>query len=176
MRPFTAFILFSVCFTTTHAQQGLINQTDSLKKKHGSWVIYLDQSWKETKDSVNAPYYRFTHFEHGVDTQPTGKRKGYHLVNQATGHKQLLDGEYVWKDKNEVTRWVDVFRNGEPVSMTLFDKKGNKREYLDFQKQWRGVPNTYQIIIYRKNGKEEYYYMRPVNKHWAAYSGSKEGI
>ena len=67
------YILLLFCFTlTAFSQNNLINQKDSIGKKHGKWLVYWDSNWKEVKDSSQSVYHRYTVYDHGENIYPMG--------------------------------------------------------------------------------------------------------
>lgn len=150
-----------------------LNQLDEKGKKHGTWKVYLDQNWKEVKDTNEAVYTRFTHYENGYETTKTGNRSDAILKNQPKNGKELLNGEYKWTDKMGNVKYVDVFDKGNYVSFTHF-KDGKKVEETEYSMQWKNEPNTYRMSVI-KDDKTEYYWMRKGPKGWMGYSGAADG-
>jgi hypothetical protein len=71
--------LFVSVFVT--AQTEKLNQLDDRGKKHGKWIVYLDNNWDKVSDSTKAVFYRYNYFDHGVSLYPMGPcgKKGWKL-------------------------------------------------------------------------------------------------
>jgi hypothetical protein len=57
------------------------NKYDENGKRHGKWLVYLDNNWKRIDDSTIASYKKYTYYDHGVNIYPMGPsgKKGYRL-------------------------------------------------------------------------------------------------
>lgn len=161
------FILF-FAITSGYSQNG---EFDSDGKKHNTWIIYLDNMWSET-DSSTALYYRYTNFEHGINTLPMGPsgKKGWQLIPEISKNTQpiKLNGEYKWIDEKGTIRSVHEFENGKYLSCKEYDKSGELEQHFDYKAQYRDEPNTYYVILYNKE-KETKFVMRNGANGWALY-------
>jgi hypothetical protein len=95
------FIFFSIALCLSLfsiSQTEKLNQLDEKGKKHGKWVVYLDENWDKLKDSTKALYYRYNYFDHGVSLYPMGPcgKKGWKLEQPqgATSQNKMLNGTY----------------------------------------------------------------------------------
>ncbi|MFI5204436.1 MAG: hypothetical protein ACHQF2_08055 [Flavobacteriales bacterium] len=164
------FLLSNVSF----AQTGL-NQLDSLGKKHGKWVLYLNALGKDLKNSTGAVYCRYTYYDHGKHLQPMGgfigkKGKLVSTDTSKTNGVTLLDGEYKCLDKKGRLRFIHVFKNGEYVSYTEYYKSGIVNSYFDYTKKWGGQEHSWYIYENNKKGKRKYDgYFRNGHRGWVIY-------
>ena len=167
-------VLFALTtWTVAHGQTDKLNQFDTNGKKDGKWTVYLDNQWKEVKDSEQAVYYRYTWYAHGTNTSPMGSFGKLTLVpadnDLQKGKPKLLDGEYKWQDKNGQTKFILVLKKGEFISYKEFYKSGQVHQYFDYTKKWQGQPHTYCMTIYDKTGNPKDYYMRSGESGWMGY-------
>lgn len=173
----------SLILTVAHGQTEKINQIDSAGKQHGKWIVYLDYYWKTVKDSNEAVYYRYTYFDHGINTIRMGSRgsKGWKFepATDTAGQKgkvKILDGEYKSFDKKGQLKFIQVFDKGEYVSYKEFNKSGKLYTRFDYKKKLNNEPNTYAIYIHRKNGDVECYYMSKGKYGWMAYGSPSDSV
>ena len=189
----TNFLLF-VFFGLTvfsYGQKDSLNQRDSLGKKDGTWIEYLDAKWKVLKDSSHAVYAAYNYYDHGENTFRVafnGVHRLRHKLeyagnnNPQNGRIKILDGEYKWLDKKGRVVTIDSFKNGEHVFVKYFfgeraggllgfKKKftGKLGGYYDFTKTYKGQPHTYYMETYDKNGIVTHYYTRKGKYGWLAY-------
>ena len=157
----------------TFAQTEKLNQFDDKGKKHGKWVIYWDNNWKQV-DSVNAIYARYTFYDHGDNLNAMGPcgAKGWELVtNEYTSNKfgkaLLLDGEFNWMDPKKVMRFSFVIKNGEFVSYKEYNKAGVMTAFFDYTKEYNGQKHSYKVNQYDKDGKlkSEMYMVKDMNNN-----------
>lgn len=147
---------------TVLSQTKTLNQFDADGKKHGQWVLYLDEYGNKTNDSIEATYYRYTHYDHGIHTQPmggfipkTGKIEA--PSNQVKNNKPiLLDGEYKCLDKKGRILYCHVFHNGNYVSYKEYYTTGELHKHFDYTTHCTEQEHSWYMYIYSKDGKEEY--------------------
>lgn len=157
--------------------QEKINQLDSIGKKNGKWIVYLDDSWKEVKDSCDAEYYRYTYYEHGVNLQPMGKFGGKNFklespVDSAGKNERikLLDGEYKWYDAKGRLSSEHSLNKGEYIYSKEYYPSGKLMQHFDFTRTWNNQPNTWHISIYnKKDDGVKHYYFRNGKYGWMGY-------
>ena len=149
--------------------QDKLNQMDSVGKKDGKWVVYLDKQWKEVKDTAKAIYYRYTYYDHGTNLYPMGPmEKTLENAPQYNGKKILLNGEYKWLDKSGKAKFILVLKEGWFISYREFDKSGTLRSYFDYTKKWKGEVYTWRMTVYKKNGSVVNFFYRWDN-FWVAW-------
>jgi hypothetical protein len=178
----TKFILFLFfCLTGfTYGQQISLNQLDSAGKKDGKWIVYLDDTWKEVKDSSDAKYCRYTYYEHGINLYPMGTcgRKGWILAVPAgssrVGKLTLLDGEYEWHDKKGRLSSAHSFTKGEYVFCKEYYSSGKLMQHFDYTMKYKDQPHTWHMTIYDKKENVKLYYFRKGNSGWMGYGYSPE--
>ncbi len=152
------FLIFNTLFFKS--QTVGINQIDSNGKKDGKWVVYLDNNWKKLKDSVNAVYYRYTYYDHGVNIYPMGASGGKKFKldpsfvqgSSSTSGLILLDGEYKWYKKNGKISSIHIFKNGEYIMCKEFYKSGQLHQFFDYTKKCDGQQHGWSLLIYNKEG------------------------
>lgn len=151
------------------------NQYDSKGKKHGRWIVYLDQDLKKLEDSTNAKYYRYTFYDHGrnLNAMSHWGGKGWRLEssNKDTSSNKkiaLLDGLYKWYDNKGILRASYELKSGEFVSYKEYYSSGQVSQEFDYTKLWEQIPHSYYVAMYDKQGnlKSESYYRPDKNGHW----------
>ncbi len=148
-------ILFFSLFTFSQTEK--LNQLDDKGKKHGKWVIYLDENWDKVKDSTRAIYYRYNYFDHDVSLYPMGPcgKKGWKLeslVAPGTSAK-MLNGTYKWFTKEGKLSSEHVLKNGEYVSCKEYYPTGELNQHFDYTKKCKGETHGWGAFIYDKTGK-----------------------
>lgn len=155
MRTRLLFIVLSICCSLT-AQ---INQTDGKGKKHGKHKLYLDKYWNTVSDSMQAVYFKYTYYDHGLDTRPFGKggsNKLWKMRTQVDTAAQkgikILNGDYRWHDPKGRLMYWHVFKDGEYVMYKEFYETGELHHVFDCTKQSKGEPWSWYKITYDKKG------------------------
>jgi len=175
-------IFFAELSSTCCGQPDTLNQYDSNNKKHGKWIVYLNDYWKEVKDSSEAIYKKYIFFDHGINLYPMGPRdKSWKMEHKgdstfSNDKIKLLDGEYKWIDEKGITRGIDVFKNGEYILYKWYFASGEINQIFDYAKTWKGESHTYSIREYDKKGKVKYYFHRNGNKGWMFYESPEEDL
>jgi hypothetical protein len=173
-------LLIIFLFLTTifsYGQDEKVNQYDSIGKKHGKWVEYLDYYWNVKKDSSKAVYYRYTWYDHGLNTIQMGNRgrRGWKFepvadTNGLNGKPKLLNGEYRSYDKNGQLRFFNVLDKGNYVLYIGYGKSGETKMKIEFMKRLNNIPHTYAMYIYKNDGDLLCYYMsKGPRGGWLAY-------
>jgi hypothetical protein len=164
------------------AQKEVINQFNSNKKKDGKWIVYLDNVWKEVKDSSAASFYRYTYYDNGENIYPMGPcgRNGWKLetTNKSeTGLKPaLLDGDYKWVDKKGQLSSTHVFINGEYQDCKEYFKDGKLSQHFAYTKKFREQAHSYCIYHYSKKGDLKFYIMHKSRGTWLLSEGSEDDM
>lgn len=161
-------------FTSLSCSQDILNQFDDKGKKHGKWIVYLDNEWKGVKDSSEAIFYRYTYFDHGTNLYPMGSfGKKWKLESSTCDPSQsdkvkLLDGEYKWIDKDGRAGFIFVIKNGEFISYKEFHPTGELHQHFDYLKKWEGQEHSWCINIYDKKGHltHESYMKKDKDGNW----------
>lgn len=172
-------LLFCGCKLISFAQEETLNNYDSNGTKHGKWIVYLNDYWKEVKDSSEASYYKFTYYENGKNIYPMGPRNKKWKLDHSGSNKymndkiKLLDGEFSWTDEKGITRGIDIFVNGEYVLYKWYYPSGKINQIFDYTKKWEGEMHTYSVREYNKKGKIKYYFNRKGNNGWMFYVSSE---
>ena len=139
------------------AQTEKLNQLDEKGKKHGKWIIYLDNNWFKLKDSTKAVYYRYNYYDHGTSLYPMGPcgKKGWRLeVTQGAGApSKFLNGEYKWYNKEGKLSSTHVLKNGEYVMCKEYYPTGELNQHFDYTKKCKGEIHGWGVYIYDKAGK-----------------------
>jgi hypothetical protein len=176
MKTKLTFFLVLALSTFSFAQQAQLNQRDSAGKKDGKWIVYLDDIWKEVKDSSDAKYYRYTYYDHGENLYPMGPcgRKKWRLEAPTDSlHKnekiKLLDGEYKWYDADGRLSSAHSLSKGEYLHCREFYPSGKLEQHFDYTMKWNEQPHTWHITIYDKNDKAKKYYFRNGVNGWMGY-------
>ena len=148
-----------------------INESDKDGKKHGRWIVYLDEFWAKC-DSSKALYKRFTVYDHGINLYPMGTcgSKGWTLkgnVNSGSGIS-ILDGEYSWYDKQSRIFSTHVLQNGNYVDYKEFFTDGKLQQHFEYLKRYQDQENTWLITIYSKKGtvKQQLYMVKDAKGRW----------
>ncbi len=178
--------LFTVIFLLVHifsfGQTEKINQLDNDGRKHGKWIIYLDEKWKPVKDS-KALYFRYTYYNRGTDVfeRVAWGKKGWKLdssVSRDTVKKSaptMLNGEYTWYDSKGRLSSIIVYVDGEIISCKHYYSSGELHEHLDYEKKYKNEKLTYYYYGYNKDGTLKYEgVFRKGDKGWAIYPLSVE--
>jgi hypothetical protein len=174
-------LIFCLGLTIISYSQDSLNQLDSAGKKNGRWIVYLDKSWKEVKDTNQAYYYDYTYYDNGYNVYTMDWGKNWKLVHageneQQKGRLKLLNGEYSWIDSKNRTRMVINYKNGVIVSSKWAYPAGIGFGTWDYTKKWRGEAHTYRYCEYNKNGEAIYYWMHKIKPYgWGLYPGSENG-
>ena len=140
------------------AQTDTLNQFDPNGKKHGKWIVYLDQNWDKVKDSTKASFIRYTFFDHGKNIYPMGPcgGKNYKLTNFSTVSNdkriKLLDGEYKWYNEKGNLSSIHVFKNGEYIFCKEYYPSGEINQHFDYTKKCEGQEHGWTVYIYDKKG------------------------
>jgi len=173
-------------------QAEAINQLDSKGKRNGKWIEYPDAKWKVVKDSSAAVYYRYAHYDHGVNLYGSSNHSRLNFKLESSGNSnqagkiKMLDGEYKWLDKKGRVVSIDKYNNGEVIwsknyswhvgntwlgEMLGYRKNltGTLHESYDFTKKYKEQPYTFYIEIYDTKGKVKTYYSRSDIYGWCAY-------
>lgn len=198
MKTFTSLLLFFYSTIISFGQFEKINQLDSIGKKNGKWIDYLDAKWRVVKDTSKAVYCGYNFYDHGENTlriTPFRPIRFYHKLEvthdevQLVNGKKILSGEYKWLDKKGRVVSIDSFKNGEHIWVKDYDwdrfgiyilgwnKKmtGKLHGYVDYRKTYEGQPNSYYIEEYDKKGNiKSYYYMKCSYAGWAGYPITKK--
>jgi hypothetical protein len=162
--------------------QNKINQLDSAGKKHGPWIVYLDNNWKEVTDSTKASFSRYAYFYNGINNQPVDPcQQGWYFLNNGgnnlqRGRTKLLDGQYTWTDNRGNTRCVALFKNGECQYFKWYYPSGTIQTYYNYTKNWKDQDHSYFISAYDKNGIATYSYWRKGPDGWGSLVSNKDGI
>jgi len=176
--------LLALCmaFAVFSNSQNKINQLDSAGKKHGNWVVYLDNNWKEMTDSNTASFCRYAYFENGINIEPMDPcGKGWYFINAGgnnarKGKTTILDGEYTWTDNRNNTRLIAAFKNGEPRYIKWFSPNGLRQSYYDYTKKWKNQDHSYFITTYDQNGVATYSFWRKGPDGWGSLACNKDGM
>lgn len=152
------FFLLSICISFSAASQNeKLNQLDEKGKKHGKWVVYLDEHWFKVKDSSKAVYYRYNYFDHGVSLYPMGPcgKKGWKLesIPAEGASSKMLNGTYKWFTKDGKLSSEHVLKNGEYVSCKEYYDTGELNQHFDYTKKCKGEIHGWGVYIYDKAGK-----------------------
>ena len=192
MKKILPLLLFFCLSVLCYSQTQKLNQLDSLGKKNGVWIEYLNVKWKVLKDSSRAVYWGYNYYDHGDNTFRIafgGMHRLHHKLEVVSNNNQksrikMLDGEYKWYDRRGRIVSVDSFANGDHVfakyyawemfgSAYLFgyNKKrtGKLLEYDDYRKKYKDEPFTYYIERFDKKGNVSHYYTRKAKYGWMAY-------
>ncbi len=175
-----ASILFLILTISIYGQSKM-NQYNSSGKKHGKWAVYLDNEWKEIKDSSKASFIKYTYFDNGTNLYPMGPRDKSWMLKNSNGVSSttglvILNGEYSWIDKKGQLRAVDVFKNGEYVMHKFYYSNGKINQIFDYTKKYKGQDYTYTISEYNKDGKMKFYIHRNGTSGWMLYEGSEDDL
>lgn len=175
--PFTGF-----CSCGLTVGRDTLNQRDSTGKKNGYWVLYLNRSLHNKKDSNRACYYRYTYYDHGVNLYPMGGvDKKWTLTHTPSNNKHMgtiteLDGTFTWKDNKGITRAVITYKNGLCCIFRWFYPSGEEYYTWDYTRPFRKQAHTYTYYFYDKHRNIKYYYFRKINGQWLLIRGSKDEI
>ena len=158
--------------------QAQINRLDEGGKKHGRWKMYLDDIWKETEDTANAKYIRYTVYEHGTNLFSMGPcgRKGWTLESEGSSKSKLLDGEYVWKKTNGQVSSKHKFKNGEYIYAREYSNMGDMKQDFDYVHKYNGDPNTWSVTVYKSSGEKKFFIFRKGDNYWNLYPGSENDV
>lgn len=174
------FIVFAAfCF----AQTETLNQFDAAGKKDGKWILWLNNIWREVKDSSESVYCRYTRYDHGDNIYPMAmwgaknwKLESVNGNNPQIGNIKLLDGDYKWIDNKGVIRSTHKFVNGECVVNKFFNSSGTLYDIYDYTKQWNGLAYTWLITQYDKKGNIKYFYSQKYKGKWQAVQDFTDSI
>lgn len=159
MKTLFFLFLFFIKFQDACSQEAPLNQFDPKGKKHGKWIVRLDENWKKVKSPAETVYFRYTWYDHGSNIYPMGEcgGKGYKLEvksNQAVRDTiQVLDGEYTWYNADGKISSVHVLKNGEYISCKEYYPTGELSQYFDYTKKCEGQEHSWCVSIYDKTGK-----------------------
>jgi hypothetical protein len=180
MKAFIVSLLFFYA-SGIYSQSRKINQLDSAGKKDGLWIVYLDETWRELKDSSGAKFFRYTYFDHGENVYPMGPwgSKSWKLEspagNSQAGNKiKMLDGEYKWIDEKGKIRSVHKYDDGQRVSIHNYFSSGELDQIFDDTKKWQGQPLTYRISEFDKKGNVRGRYFMRKEKSWQFFNGGAD--
>ncbi len=177
----TIFILSVILlsFTSAYGQAEPLNQLDNAGKKDGKWILYLDYKGDKVKDSVDAAYWRFTYYDHGVHIYPMGGFISKNGKIESTGDKEqtnkikMLDGEYKCFDNKGHLQFIHVFKNGNYVSYKEFYPSGELHTYFDYTEHYEAQPHSWYMYTYDKTGKVTYegWTKKDEKGHWPSMAG-----
>jgi hypothetical protein len=166
MRNLAIFLFLLSSVTFLNAQTDRLNQVDSLGKKTGVWIVYLNKNWKQVRDTNKAVFYRYKYYEKGIDIQSMGWCGKKWNVSYTGGNGQQgggitqLDGEYKWTDKKGGKRCIATFKNGECLTFKWFYPSGAPQSVWDYTKKYKDQPYSYWFAEYDKKGGVREYYFR----------------
>ena len=150
--------------------KNLINQLDSLGKRDGKWIVYLDNNWKHIEDSLSASHYRYTYYSHGTNIYPMGPcgKEGYKLESSNIGRSKLLHGEYKWFDAKGRTTSIHILNHGEYISCKEYFHSGKVSQFFDYKKKCEGEIHGWHAYIYDDEGEllSEKIMCKDKNGHW----------
>lgn len=139
------------------SQTEKLNQLDEKGKKHGKWVIYLDNNWDKLKDSTKAVYYRYNYYDHGTSLYPMGPcgKKGWTLKTTSgpPSQNKMLNGTYTWYDKKGKISSEHILKDGHYVSCKEYYPTGELNQHFDYTKKCKGETHGWGVFIYDKTGK-----------------------
>lgn len=139
------------------SQNEKLNQVDEKGKKHGKWIVYLDNNWYKVKDSAKAVFYRYNYFDHGTSLYPMGPcgKKGWKLesATEPGTSPKLLSGTYKWYNKEGKLSSEHILKNGEYVSCKEYYPTGELNQHFDYTKKCKGEIHGWGVYIYDKAGK-----------------------
>jgi hypothetical protein len=161
------------------AQDTTLNRFNTSGQKHGKWLVYLDNNWKEVSDSSQAVYRRFTIYDNGFNIFPMGPsgKKGWKLRPETAGNSGLLNGEYSWVKPNGEVNSTHSFTDGQYNDCKEYDSNGNMIQHFDFSKRYKDELNTYFLYQYDKNANlKRFYIMRNGREGWALYEFSEDDL
>lgn len=153
------FLSVALCLSLFAVSQSeKLNQLDDKGKKHGKWIIYLDNNWDKLKDSSKAVYFRYNYYDHGTSLYPMGPcgKKGWKLeviTPPGSTPGKFLNGEYKWYDTKGKLTSVHVLKNGEYVSCKEYYPTGELNQHFDYTKKCKGEVHGWGVYIYDKTGK-----------------------
>lgn len=176
----TLTLLLLILIKFVFCQSPLLNQFDSLGKKNGKWILYLDKTGAKLSDSLGASFCRYTYYDHGTHIYPMGNfiSKNGKIVAAENNSNQyskikLLDGEYKCLDSKGRVKFIHVFKNGEYISYKEFYKSGKLHTFFDYTKHWQEQAHSWYWCVYNKKGKVQYedYTKRDDHGHWPPMRG-----
>ncbi len=160
-----------------------MNQFDSNGKKDGKWTVFLDARWNQLKDSSQAVYYRYTYFDHGINTIPMSPRGMRPKAKAETpegedlrpGEPIAMNGVYKWFDPKGKVGMMQEFKDGEMVAYKDYRRNGKLRQEIDFTQKYLEEPYTYQIWFTDKKGNRTRYFHQKTKKWgWVDYQAPYE--
>lgn len=183
MKQVISLILFFGLAEFAFSQTESLNQLDAAGKKNGKWIVWLNDIWKEVKDSSEASYCRYTRYDHGDNIYPMAMwgAKNWKLEssggnNPHIGKVKLIDGDYKWVDNKGTVRSTHKFINGECVVNNFFRSSGELYDTYDYTKQWNGLAYTWLITQHDKKGGVKYFYSQKLKGKWVAVQDFTDSI
>jgi hypothetical protein len=149
------YFLFSLFIFSLSASIAQINLRDDEGKKHGKWIVYLDNNWARTDDSTKASFKRMTVYDHGTNLYPMGPcgRKGWTLIGKTEKSGiTRLEGEYKWIKKNGKISSSHVFNEGNYIDCKEYYSNGKVEQHFDYTKKFGTQENSWCLTIYDKEG------------------------
>jgi len=116
------------------------------KTVYNRW-IYLDKNWKQIIDTTDYSYKRLTTIEGTTNIHPMGQygKDNFTLEKlENSSSSKILNGTYIWYNKNGLKKSEHVFVKGELKSSKQFRKNGNLKSYLEYN----SFPNEKGIAFY----------------------------
>ena len=166
------FIMLLLLGTEGKCQSVVLNALDSAGKKHGKWVLYLDEDWHIANDSANAKFCRYTYFDHGVNLYPMGAcgGKGFILVSSkdSSTSSGQLHGKYVWYDSHSRLKSEHFFDRGEYVYCKEFYPNGTLQQYFNYKKVNVDSEISWTVTGYKKSGEQKFQFVfcKDKNGRW----------
>lgn len=156
-RSILKFVLvFIIIQSLSFAQE--TNKLDDKGKRHGKWLVYLDNNWKRIDDSTKATYKKYTYYDHGVNIYPMGPcgKKGYRLESSPEVSKKgnyiFLEGKFTWFNKKGKISSEHVFKNGEYISCKEYYPTGELEQFFDYTKKCEEQQHGWTVTLYNKDG------------------------
>jgi len=155
---------------------------DANGKRHGRWTVWMDANWKDVKDSTQAHYARYVHFDNGELLQMLNpiRQKDWKQEYEAQTaplavDSKLVHGRYSWYGAKGNLICVQEFNNGEPVSIDVYRANGSLDMRVDYTKRWMEQPNTAFVATQEKSGAVESYFWRKAEPTgWRSWPADKE--
>ncbi len=170
MKVFIILLFFISIQEIVMGQNFAINQLNEKGKKTGKWLIYLDENWKEVKDTNASIYKYYDEYLNGKPLIGIGKIKHKNRLEEpAKNNGKLLNGEYKWFKKDNSLLEKFYFRNGELVNSQEYKKNNEVEFYFDYTISYDNNPYSYGMYYYMKNGLSPFFILKDGKRGWNLY-------
>lgn len=172
---------FLLAYTVILGQANItLNQHNEKGKKHGYWKTFFDDKITPT-DSVNSVFFAYQLFDNGETVYMYGDFREKKKLNityprplPAKGKPYLLNGKFIWRDKDSTLLMEEYYSDGFPQQYCIYQMNKNKNlvisEEVDFTRKFDNMQGSFYSALYFMNsdGALKFWY-RKGKRRWNFY-------